>query len=335
MTARGTGPEVLSIGETMVMITPTDGSPLAQAREFSLHPGGAESNLVIYLALLGHRVSWASRLGDDALGRRVLADVGSYGVDTSLVELDPDAQTGVYFKDPAPGRPTQVIYYRRASAASRMSPGFLACLPLDGCALLHLTGITPGLSTSCRELTEAALDQAAEADLPVSFDVNYRPGVWSVAEAADVLLSMATRADLVLVGRDEAEVLWGTRAAADVRRLLPEVAQLVVKDGAVGATEFHSDRVTFVPTPKVSVVEPVGAGDAFAAGYLSVWLRTAEGDRETDAASSARLAEGHRLAGLALGSTADISLADAVRREGMSDLVESECLEKRLPGGQR
>ncbi|MFF0223328.1 sugar kinase [Streptomyces sp. NPDC004629] len=283
--------EVLCLGETMAMVTPAAPEPLDEAMGLRLDVGGAESTVALYLADLGHRAAWASRVGDDPFGRRIVTLLTRQGVDVSHVRLDDRAPTGVYFKDPGDGA-TRVLYYRSGSAASRLSVADLAGLPLDEVPLVHLTGITPALSLSCYDLTDAVLDR----ELPVSFDVNYRPGLWPVAEAAPVLLELSGRADIVFVGQDEAETLWGAGTPRAVRDLIG-AARLVVKDGAVGATEFAGGRETFVPAPHAEVVEPVGAGDAFAAGYLSGLLR--------DSAPAECLSRGHAVAARALSGMGD------------------------------
>jgi sugar/nucleoside kinase (ribokinase family) len=185
---------------------------------------------------------------------------------------------------------TRVYYYRAGSAASRLGPE----TPVPPAALTHLSGITPALSGSCAALVDRLLSERR-----CSFDVNYRPGLWTVNSAAPALLDLAARASIVFVGLDEAQTLWGVSSAADVRALLPRPSVLVVKDGAVGATSFHPGRTDFVPTPPVEVTEPVGAGDAFAAGYLAGLLRFFP---ETE-----RLALGHRVAAAALAVTGDVA----------------------------
>jgi 2-dehydro-3-deoxygluconokinase len=295
--------DVVTLGESMIMVSPRVNQPLQTAEEFSLDVGGAESNVALYLQELGHSTTWVSRLGDDALGRRILDTFERYGVDTSLVTIDPEAQTGLYVKDPG-SESTRVHYYRRGSAASRLNLDIVPDLPLSTARLIHLSGITPGLSEGCAELVDTLMEAGGGWDALVSFDVNYRAGVWPVGEAAPVLARLARQADIVLVGLDEAAMLWGVSTPDAVRELLPQPARLVVKDGAVGATEFHratpdEDRRTFVAAPRVEVVEVVGAGDAFAAGYLSAVLRglpSAEG-----------LALGHALAARALNTTTDYS----------------------------
>lgn len=279
-----TGFEVTCVGESMALVTPDPPAPLALGGPMRLDVAGAESTVACYLAMLGARAAWAGRVGDDPLGRLLLSRIGSYGVDTSLVEVDPAAPTGVFFKDP--GERTTVYYYRGGSAASRLGPGLVPSLS----GLVHLSGITPALSPSCAALVEAVLDSAAT----VSFDVNYRPALWPVATAAPVLARLAARADVVFVGLDEARTLWGVAGPADVRDLLPGPATIVVKDAANGA--WCGD--TFVPAPPVEVVEPVGAGDAFAAGYLYGMLK--------DLPGPARLRLGHLVAGAALRVTGDV-----------------------------
>jgi 2-dehydro-3-deoxygluconokinase len=287
---------VLTIGETMVLVTPTTAEPLEHATDFRLDIAGAESNVASHLVRAGVLSAWAGAVGDDPLGRRLVATLDARGVDTSLVHLDPDAPTGVMFKDPGLGG-TGVRYYRRDSAASRLGPAFAATLPLRSVAWVHLSGITAALSDSCRALLDEILGVRRSAGLPTSFDVNYRPALWNRADAARDLLALARRCDLVFVGRDEADTLWGTSTAADVRRLLGGDVRLVVKDGGIGAHSFHRGGADFVSARTVPVLEPVGAGDAFAAGYLAAHLA---GEPPTSA-----LSRGHLFAAAVLATTAD------------------------------
>jgi 2-dehydro-3-deoxygluconokinase len=287
---------LLAIGETMVLVTPEQPEPLETATGFRLDIAGAESNVASHLARAGVPAAWASAVGADALGRRLVATLDKRGVDTSLVTVDGTAPTGVFFKDPG-ARGTTVLYYRRGSAASRLGPAFAADLPLASAPIVHVSGITAALSASCRAMLDVVIATRAAHRLPVSFDVNYRPGLWTAAEAGPVLLDLARRCDLVFVGRDEAETLWGTATAAQVHGLIGAANRLVVKDGDVGAHAFAGGRAVFVPAHRVRVVEPVGAGDAFAAGYLAADLAGEPAD--------AALERGHRFAARALATTGD------------------------------
>jgi 2-dehydro-3-deoxygluconokinase len=287
--------DVCCVGETMVVLAPEPAGPLAGADLLRRGVGGAESNLACYLAGLDLRVGWVSRLGEDPFGEHVRATLAAAGVDCSMVETDPAAPTGVYFKDP--GR--SVYYYRRNSAASRLDRTVWAEVAAVGARYVHVSGITAALSESCADLLAYLLAERPVPGAVVSFDVNYRPALWSPADAGPALAALANRADLVFVGLDEAATLWGAGTPDDVRAALPGPAALVVKDGDVGATSYGPDGPVFVAAPPVTVVEPVGAGDAFAAGYLFGALRGLDAE--------ARLSIGHRVAAVALGSTSDFA----------------------------
>ncbi len=294
------------IGETMAALIPVGLEPLESASALRIDVAGAESNVAMYLADHAVRARWVSRLGDDAFGHRVARTIGAAGVDVSGVALDPTRPTGLLFKDPrppaAPGAGgTRVTYYRRGSAASAMGPQLLDDPALRTANLWHLTGITPALSMSCRSLARAVLDLTRGADgrrPAISFDVNYRPALWD-APPGDLLRELAAAANIVFTGLDEAAALWGAavREPADVRGLLPNPRIVVVKDAAVGATAFHSGGAAHVPSLRVEVVEPVGAGDAFAAGFLAALLGAGDAVR--------CLRTGHLTAASALTVTGD------------------------------
>jgi len=290
-------PTVLAIGETMGLLAPDPVVPLEQAATLRLDIGGAESNVASHLVHLGVRAAWAGAVGDDAIGRRLLSTLRERGVDTRWVSTDPSAPTGVYFKDPRPDG-TRVVYYRSGSAASRLGAEFARTLPLAEADLVHLTGITGALSASCRALVDAVIDGRRALGRRLSYDVNHRPALWSsLDEAARRLRDEASHCDIVFVGLDEAERLWGAETADDVRALLPEPSVLVVKDGGRAAYAYERGARFVAPTTPVEVVEPVGAGDAFAAGYLAVVL--------AGGPAGEALRSGHERARAALASPGD------------------------------
>ncbi|MGY1399254.1 sugar kinase [Streptomyces sp. SS10] len=290
--------QVVCVGETMAALTPDPSEPLEGADRLRLAVAGAESNVAMYMADHGIPAVWLSAVGDDPLGRRVLTAVASAGVDVSYVRTDPHRPTGLMVKNPGPDG-TRVHYYRSGSAASALGPELLDREPVTRARMLHFSGITPALSTSCRALMDRALElAAARRPYAVSFDVNHRAALWPADVAAPVLRRLANEADIVFVGLDEAQGLWGSDLTAEeVRGLLLCPRVVVVKDGARTATAFTSDGATTVPALRTRVVEPVGAGDAFAAGFLTGVLR---GDTLTRA-----LRLGHITAASALQVTAD------------------------------
>jgi 2-dehydro-3-deoxygluconokinase len=266
--------DVVALGESMVTFLPSSPGRLADVPSFDRAIGGAESNVACVLAAAGHTVRWVSRVGADGFGDHLVETIGGYGVDVSAVRRDPARPTGIYFRT-AGDRATdahEVAYYRAGSAASAMSVRNVDLAAVRAGRVLHLSGITPMLSGDClglvRELT------AIRAHRPlISFDVNHRPALGGSADGPSVLLELARGADLVFVGEDEAAEVWGLVGADAVRAAFPDPETLVVKQGGRGATVFHKDAVTFVPAPHVDVVAAVGAGDAFAAGFLSATLR--------------------------------------------------------------
>jgi 2-dehydro-3-deoxygluconokinase len=249
----------------MALLAPAGGHDAVTAEEWVRGFGGAESNVAINLVRLGVPAAWVSKVGADAFGQALVAELDGHGVDVADVRVDPERPTGLYVKEPG-AHGTAVRYYRAGSAASAMGPE-LASIVDSGCDWVHLTGITPALSPNCLDLVRGLLRD--DRDYGVSFDVNYRPTL-RPAQDPEVLLALARRADLVFVGDDEAKALWGKEDVDAIRALLP-VPTLVIKHGARGATVLD-DRPHFVPALRVDVVEPVGAGDAFAAGFLAARL---------------------------------------------------------------
>jgi 2-dehydro-3-deoxygluconokinase len=296
VTAADSGPfEVVTAGETMAVIAPDPPGLLAPG-PVHLDVGGAESNVATWLARAGRRVAWVSRLGADPPGRIVRDRVAAAGVDVSLAGTDSQAPTGLYLREQG-----GVAYYRKGSAASRMAPGIWDDPALRGARVVHLTGITPALSQSCHDMVRRALERRPVAGAVYTFDVNHRPSLWRPGEAAGTLAALARRADVVFTGRDEAETLWGTPDDDSIRALLPEPPVLVVKDAHIGATAFSAAGKVHVATPPVQVVDPVGAGDAFAAGYLLGLL--------DDTGEAERLTRGHALAARAMSTVGDVAAA--------------------------
>jgi len=268
--------DVVTFGETMVLFAAVEQGPLRFANTYTRHSAGTETNFSVGLARLEHKVGWFSRVGDDEFGQYIVNFARGEGVDTSRVIVDPDAPTGVLFKEKRELGARKIVYYRRGSAASRLTPADLDADYIASAKYLHLTGITPALSQTARDTVFAAARLARERGIKVSFDPNLRLRLWTHEQARATMRELLPLCDLVLPGLDEAELLTGEsdpdRAADAIRALGPEtVAVKLGPEGALGVTS--SERVRAPGIKLERIVDPVGAGDGFAAGFVAGQLR--------------------------------------------------------------
>ena len=265
-------PRVVTAGETMVLVVPTAPGRLRHATGVALSIGGAESNVAIGLSRLGVPSSWVSALGEDELGELVLHRVRAEGVDTTGVRRVPDRPTGLYLREEVAGA-LRVYYYRRGSAAATLAPSAFDVSVLDGAAFLHLTGITGALSPECAEFLTWAAKAAGAAGVRVSYDVNYRSRLWEPAAARAATQALLPHVDVLLVGDEEAAALWGWDEDACLERF-PDTGprEVVVKLGARGSAAMVDGERWAAPGFPVRQLDPIGAGDAFAAGYLAATL---------------------------------------------------------------
>lgn len=305
-------PEVVTLGESMVLFNPISTGPLQYVSFFQKQVAGAESNFAIGIARLGHSAGWISRVGDDEFGRAVLSFIRGEGVDVSQVKIDPHAPTGIYFKERREIGETRVYYYRSGSAASRMTPEDLDPDYIASAEFLHVTGITPALGDSCLATVARAIEIARANGVKVSFDPNIRLKLWSGNRIRPVLLDLMRGVDIILAGRNEGKVLFGLDKPEELIRAFKELgaSTIVIKLGAEGAVVssprpapesmpgFKSgskpepgsvssnaeaivaavhgaqsgvcdDEIISVPAFQVErTVDTVGAGDAFAAGFI-------------------------------------------------------------------
>lgn len=262
-------PEVITLGETMAVLAPTRPGRLRNSSLLSLRVGGAESNVAVSLARLGVSCGWVSALGNDELGDLVLARIRGEGVDCTRVTRT-DAPTGLYLRDEVGHGSVRAFYYRAGSAASTMAPGHVDDAYLEGARMLHVSGITLALSASCRALVHQVCTAARGHGVLVSFDVNFRSKLGSAADARTAIEALLPQIDLFFVGDDEAERLWQASDESFMRHLAARgPREVVVKRGAHGATALDEGSLHHCDAFKVPLVDAVGAGDAFAAGYLA------------------------------------------------------------------
>ncbi|MBA4493060.1 sugar kinase [Paenactinomyces guangxiensis] len=264
--------DVVTIGETMALFTPDMSGMMRYAKSFSMKLGGAESNVAIGLSRLGHRTGWISKVGNDEFGKAMLSFISGEGVDVSRVKVDPSAPTGIYFKELRRADDVRVTYYRKGSAASTLSKLDLDEEYIAKAKYLHITGITPALSESCAEMIDEAVNIAKRSGVKVVFDPNLRKKLWNEEKARETLSELAAKADIVLPGIAEGEFIFGESDPEKLGQLFLNhgVSIVVLKLGAEGAWYFSKEKnVKVAGFPVERVIDPVGAGDGFAAGFLS------------------------------------------------------------------
>ncbi|MBP2191804.1 sugar kinase [Nocardia goodfellowii] len=310
-------PRAVTIGEGLAVLVAQPG-PLEESETFDRSAGGAEANVATVLTQLAVEAGWISRVGDDGFGRYLTGHLRARGVDVSAVVTDPTRPTAMYVKERGGGsgratdlaaRDSRMLYYRTGSAASALSTADLAAAAglLDRCALVHCTGITTALSESATELTEALIALPRRGRL-VSFDLNFRPALWAgrAEQAAEILARHVRGSDVVFLGADEAGTVFGTEDADELRALFPEPGQLVVKNNEHSVTGFSGPDRVEVPALSLDVTERIGAGDAFAGGYLAALLHGRPLEQ--------RLRFGHLCAAAALTGTGDVAELPAPER---------------------
>ncbi|MGP4115102.1 sugar kinase [Streptomyces sp. 4N509B] len=272
----GPAVDVLTFGEAMLSLQAEGALSVGGAARVTV--AGAESNVAVGLARLGHRVSWAGRLGADEPGRLVRRALRGEGVETRHVTTDPEAPTGAMLRERRVADIARVQYWRAGSAASRLRFAHLLPALEDGARVLHLTGITCALGDGPLGAVREAADHARRRGWTVALDVNHRARLWTAADAATALRPLLGSVDVLIASEDEmplvADVDGGPREEEEARRARrlfdAGVGEVLVKRGAAGATRYAPDgHPVHCPAQPVPVADTVGAGDAFCAGYLS------------------------------------------------------------------
>lgn len=279
---------LITLGETMGLLTSGSVGPLRRNRHLDLGIGGAESNVAIGVARLGCRSAWIGRVGDDCVGDLIVSTLAGEQVDTSYVVRDPEAPTSLMLKERVTTQLSRVLYYRSGGPGARLQPQDLPESAIGSAGILHVTGITSALSSNAHRTVLAAIEIAHGAGVTVSLDVNYRAALWSPADAQEALRDLAARSDIVFAGDDEAELLQAHGSPEDQARALASQGPhtVIIKLGARGAVARLHGHTIEVPPLRVDSVDSVGAGDAFVAGYLAEYLHGADEESALRTASS-------------------------------------------------
>ncbi|MDP9368970.1 MAG: sugar kinase [Chloroflexota bacterium] len=331
----GTGRRVVAFGEAMLRLTPPGHDRLERASRLDVTVGGAELNTAVALRCLGIEAAWVSVLPETPLGRMIDRQARAAGVDTSPVRWVPEAdgRTGLYFlEEGVDPRPSAITYDRAGSAMARVQPGtFDWPALLQGAVALHLSGITPAVSEGCRAEAFAAVRAANAAGVPVAFDLNYRSKLWTEAEARACFVELVPLVDVLFAGRGNLRTFFGiegnhaeTLRAARERLGVATVAMTRKKNRGSRGIKLTSlamgpsSEVATTPWRETEIVDRLGGGDAYAAGFLAGWLEDPEDLARACALGTAASALKHTMPGDFLAATrAEIEAVVAADEAGV------------------
>ena len=298
--------DVTSLGEMLLRLSVPSGERLETARHLDVYPAGAEANVISLLARLERKTYWAGALPQNAPGRLAANALRIAGVDTSGIIWNASGRMGTYYVEfGEPPRGIQVTYDRANSCMAHMKPEELDWDSFLNTRLLHLTGITPALSTSCHEIVERAVEDARHRGVPISFDVNYRGKLWTATDAQKILGSMIQKVELLFCSARDATALFNcTGTVQEIAQKLLELSRakyVVLTNSYEGALLWDGKEWLHEPARPTKLIDRLGAGDALAAGVIQGWL---DGDLK------AGLRYGVTLAALAVSQFGDMVITN-------------------------
>ena len=279
--------DVVTFGEAMLRLSPPHFGRLEQTHSLDVEIGGSELNVAVGVSRLGMSAAWVSKLPNNALGRMVRNRARELGVDVSHVVFSDQGRQGLYFVEyGAAPRASSVLYDRGNSAISLIQPGEVDWKKiLSKAKLFHVSGITPALSPSAAETTVLAMKAAKEAGCLVSYDLNYRKKLWSPSEAKRCQEPLMKLVDIITTTEEDTGVVFGIReesynqAAETLAKTFgfKAVAITLREDLSVWknnwtAIAYADGKIYTDRTYAVEIVDRVGAGDSFTAGFLYGYL---------------------------------------------------------------
>jgi 2-dehydro-3-deoxygluconokinase len=271
--------ELVTLGETMLRLSPPRHDRIEVTDSFEVRAAGAESNVAVAAARLGTDALWTSKLPDSVLGKRVVADLARYGIETDVAWSEEGRQGTYYLEFAGEPRGTNVIYDRSDAAVTTTEIDELPMERIESAEVFYTSGITPALSDTLEETTSEVLARANEGGVETAFDLNYRSKLWTPAEAREVCEELFPSIDtLVVAERDARAVLGAEGEAEEVARDLAEewgFGIVVLTRGAEGALAVADGVVTEQRAFETETIDPIGTGDAFVGAFLA---RRIEGD---------------------------------------------------------
>ena len=289
--------DIVTFGEAMVRMSPPAFKRLEQTTTLDLHIGGAELNVAVGASRLGLKCAWISKLPDNPLGRMIANKARELGVDISQVIWQNEGRAGLYFLEfGASPRSSSVLYDRANSSFTSIKPGELDWQNiLKDTKCLHITGITPAVSESAAETAMEALTTAKACGCKVSLDLNYRAKLWSRQQAGQTLSPMMDYIDILITTKGDTQTILDITAETDealaailLERYPFEVVAVSYREGDTvwqcnwSALARTRDNTFKTRTFAIDIVDQVGRGDSFAAGFLYGYISTGQVSKALD-----------------------------------------------------
>ncbi len=286
--------KIVTFGEIMMRLAPFRNERFSQAATLEMTYGGGEANVAVSLAYFGHDVWFVTRLPKNPLGNDALETIQKYGINTGYIQRG-GSRLGIYFLEHGASiRPSRVTYDRAHSAISDAEPGSFDWDQIfSGKDWLHITGITPALSSNCAALSLEAVERAKKLGLNVSCDLNYRKKLWSREEARKTMSRLVEWVDVIIANEEDASDVFGIKAEdsditsgklsvegyASVARQLRDYcsADLVAitlresisaSDNNWSALLYNGNQVFNSCKYPIHIIDRVGGGDSFSAGLI-------------------------------------------------------------------
>ena len=263
--------DIISIGDGLITFDPVSKGPMRFVNQFERKIGGAELNVLIGCARLGLKTGWISRLGKDEFGKHIVNTVRGEGIDVGEVFLEEGYPTSLNFKEVQESGSGKTFYYRHKSPTETITPDILPIGYIKNAKILHVTGVYPAINQNNRDVILKAIQIARENGVKVSFDPNIRLRLWTEEEARETIISYLPYVDYLLAGKEELELIFQTTQMETIIQELSHYSceKVVMKDGENGASVLLDGKWLHLQAPKVvKVVDTVGAGDGFDAGFL-------------------------------------------------------------------
>lgn len=272
--------KVVTIGEPMAMFIAREPGKLKDVKSFDHFIAGAEVNVSVGVARLGHEIEYVTEMGKDPFAEHIMDFLTKETIDTNLIRINPAYPTGFQLKSKDAEHDPEVVYFRKGSAAYHMQRARAQEIDFSDVDILHVTGILMALNDETFALTEALIEKAKAQDTLITFDPNLRPTLWRDQKTMiDRINRVAASADYVLPGISEGEILTGSRDPDQIADFYLDLGAraVIIKSGPHGAImkyrENGAAKTLTKPGFKVEkVVDTVGAGDGFAVGVITSLL---------------------------------------------------------------